>query len=113
VTSFFAALDHEGQPGHDYRALARLYAPTITVLESLTTGTPRLHTGLRQVQAFDEANVLRWFVERTDQLSSGVVLTIEQPYTRGPGHELDGAEPWLTLFTLQSGEIVNMIWMPC
>lgn len=113
VESYFAALDHQGQPGHDYRTLERLYAPTITLLESLTTGSPRLHTGLGQAYAFDRANVLRWFMERSEQLSPGVILTIDQPSVRGPGHELHQAGPWLTLFTIKAGKIANLIWMPC
>jgi len=113
VSRYFAALDHQGQPGHDDWNLERLYAPTITLLESLTTGSPRLHTGLGQVRAFDRANVLRWFLQRSEQLSRSVILTIEQPYVPGPGHELDRAGPWMTLFTIKSGKIVNLVWMSC
>lgn len=111
VASYFGALDRQGRLGHDYRVLDRLYAPTITVLESLTSGHPRLHTGQQQVGTFDRYNSLSWTVQRTQQLSPSVVLTVEQPHVRGPGHELDRGTPWLTLFTIKSRKIVNLIWM--
>jgi hypothetical protein len=44
---YLGILDHQGLSGHDYQALNRLYAPGITLTESLTTGRPRTHRGLR------------------------------------------------------------------
>lgn len=110
VASYFHALDRQRRQEDGYHGLDHLYAPTISVLESLTSGYPRLHTGHRQVRTFDRYNALSWAVQRTQQLSPSLVLTVEQPYVRGPGHELEGAPPWLTLFTIRSGKIVNLIW---
>ena len=45
--------------------------------------------------------------------SPSVVLTIERPAVKGPGHQLDHAGPWLTMFTLKNGKIVNLVWMSC
>jgi hypothetical protein len=90
-----------------------LYASTVTLVESLTTGHPILHTGRHQVQTFDQGNALFWSLDRTEQVSSSVMLAIVRPEMKGPGHELDGARPWLTLFTLRNRQIVNLVWMPC
>lgn len=110
VMSYFHALKSQGQSIHDYQALERLYMPSVTLIESLSTGRPRSHTGLRQMRAFDELNTLSWAVLGTTQLSPTVVLTTEQPFTPGPGHELEHAAPWLTSFTIRSGKIVKLIW---
>jgi len=109
--SYLDILDHQGPSGHDYQALDRLYAPRITLTESMTTGRPRSHIGLRKVQAFDRWNRLDWIADKFEQLSPTVVLTIERP-RKGPGHELLRTEPWVTLFTIRNGKIVNLVWMP-
>jgi hypothetical protein len=110
VMSYFHALKPQGYSIHDYEALERLYAPNVTLTESLSTGRPRSHTGLRQMRAFDELNTLSWGVLSTTQLSPTVVLTTEQPFTPGPGHELEHAAPWLTSFTIKNGKITTLIW---
>lgn len=109
VLRYFDALKPHGQASHDYRALARLYAPTMTLTESLSTGQPRFHTGLAQVRAFDEYNTLSWSVLRSQQISSTVVFTIEQPFARGPGHELEHAAPWISRFTIRNGKIFDLV----
>ena len=38
---YFKALRPHGRSSHDYPALARLYAPNVTLIESLSTGRPR------------------------------------------------------------------------
>jgi hypothetical protein len=111
VTSYFAALDNQGRSGHNYRALNGLYASTIVLVESMTSGQPRLHAGPQQVSAFDHWNQASWTILRREQLSPGVVLTIEHPSAKGPGHELDRAAPWVTVFTIRNGKIVNLAWM--
>jgi hypothetical protein len=110
--SYLGIIDRQGLSGRDYQALDRLYASGITLTESLITGRPRTRFGLRQVRAFDRGNGLDWIVDKFQQLSPTVVLTIERP-RMGPGHELLRAESWLTLFTIKNGKIVNLVWMPC
>jgi hypothetical protein len=112
VTRYFNALNHRGLPGHDYGALRRLYTSDVVLTESVTTGRPQIHAGPRQVRTFDGWNQVWWIVVRSEQLSPGVVLTIERPYVRGKGHELSRAAPWLTLFTLRNERIANLLWMP-
>jgi hypothetical protein len=113
VSSYFDALDHQGRPGHDYRTLNHLYGANVTLVESLTTGQPLLHTGRHQVRVFDRSHALSWYLDRTERLSPSVVIAIVQPEVKGPGHELDDASPWLTMFSLKNGKIVNLVWMPC
>jgi hypothetical protein len=54
---------------------------------------------------------LDWIVDRVEQRSPSVVLTIERPRT-SPGHEGVRADPWVTLFTIRNGKIVNLVWTP-
>lgn len=108
VSSYFAALNH-----HDFRALDLLYAPGVTMTESLTGGQPRIHYGAWKIRAFDGQDWLSWFGVRSKQLSPSTVLTIERASAAGPGHELARAEPWLTLFTIKNGKIISLVWMPC
>jgi hypothetical protein len=110
VMRYFHALKPYGHSIHDYQALERLYVPSVTLTESLSTGRPRSHSGLRQMRAFDELDTLSWGVLSTTQLSPTVVLTTEQPFTPGPGHELEHAAPWLTSFTIRDGKITKLIW---
>jgi hypothetical protein len=110
VMRYFGALQPHGLSSHDYSALARLYARHVTLTESLSTGRPRTHTGLAQMRAFDDLNTLSWSVLSSQQLSPTVVLTIEQPFAMGPGHELEHAAPWLTRFTIRNGKIANLVW---
>lgn len=105
--SYFDALSH-----HDLRALDRLYAPGVTLTESLTTGQPHVRHGW-QIRAFNIESWLSWYLVSSRQLSPSTILTIERPSTPGPGHELAGAQPWLTLFSIKSGKIVSLVWMPC
>jgi hypothetical protein len=107
---YFDALKPQAHAIHDYPALARLYAPNVTLTESLSTGRPRFHTGLAQMRAFDAYNTLSWSVLGSQQISSTVVFTIEQPFTRGPGHELEHAAPWITRFTIKNGKIFDLVW---
>jgi hypothetical protein len=113
VRSYFAALNRPDLEEHKYYMLERWYAPSISVLESLTTGRPRLHSGLRAVHAFDRQNRFSWSLQRFEQFSPSVVLTIEEPYVKGPGHELENARPWLTIFTIKNGRISTLVWLPC
>jgi hypothetical protein len=109
---YFHALNGSGQSGHDYRALYRLYASTITLTEIVTGPLPRTYYGPRQIRAFDEWNQLHWTVLRLESLSPSLVLAVEQPSVKGPGHELEGARPWLTLLRIRDGKIFSLVWMP-
>jgi hypothetical protein len=110
VMRYFGALQPHGLSSHDYSTLVRLYARHVTLTESLSTGRPRTHTGLAQMRAFDNLNTLSWSVLSSQQLSPTVVLTIDHPFTMGPGHELEHAAPWVTRFTISNGTIVDLVW---
>jgi hypothetical protein len=110
---YFNAINQARRTGTSNGALHRMYTAHIILTESLTTGRPVVHTGIQSVRAFDVFNSLSWSVLQSRQLSPTVVLTIEQPSVRGPGHELDHARPWLTLITIKRGQITNLVWMPC
>jgi hypothetical protein len=110
VMRYFTALKPQGRSIHDYQTLERLYAPKVTLTESLTTGRPRSSTGLREMRAFDELNTLSWTILSSKQLSRTVVLTSERPSVRGPGHELEHAAPWSTRFTIRNGKITRLVW---
>ena len=112
ATRYFAALDR-GLLTHDFQTLARLYAPGVTVTESLNADRLHVRMGVEQALEFDHRNLLNWYVINARQLSPTVVLTIERASVGGPGHELAGAEPWLTVFTIRNGEIVSLIWASC
>jgi hypothetical protein len=113
VSSYFAALNNRGVTGHAERPLVPLYAAQVVLIESVSTGRPQVHTGIRQALAFDHSNQLRFALERVEQLSPTVVLTLEHPSVQGPGYEGGGAALWLTVFTVKGGKIVNLTWLPC
>jgi hypothetical protein len=113
VRSYFAALNHRGVTGHAERPLVPLYAAQVVLTESVSTGRPRVHTGIRQALAFDRGTQHRFALERVEQLSPTVVLTLERPSVRGPGYEGGGAALWLTVFTVKGSKIVNLTWLPC
>jgi hypothetical protein len=112
TASYFDALNQPGKPNQRDLALNRLYAPNVTLTESLLTGQPQTHTGLRQVRAFDQRTHLSWFVYSSRQLSPTVVLSIEG-VNEGPGHEGQNSGRWLTLTTVKNGKIITLVWMPC
>jgi hypothetical protein len=107
---YFDALKPHGLAIHDYQALASLYASKVTFTESLSTGRPRFHTGLAQLRQFDEYNTLSWSVLSFQQISPTVVLTVEQPFAPGLGHELEDAAPWITRLTIRNGKIFYLVW---
>ena len=56
VRSYFAALNHRGVTGHAERPLVPLYAAQVVLTESVSTGRPQVHTGIRQALAFDHSS---------------------------------------------------------
>jgi hypothetical protein len=113
VRSYFTTLN-QSTFTRDFTALDRVYAPNTTLTERMTLGHPRIHEGCLQIRAFDRWNRLSWSVNKLEQLSPRVVLTVEYPVPPGMnGKMLVVRDRWVTLFTISHGRIVNLVWMTC
>ncbi len=64
------------------------------------------------MRRFDEFNTLSWRILTTTRLSPMVIQATVQPFSPGPGHELEHAAPWLTSFTIRNGKITELVLRP-